>query len=301
MTVASCRVDLRNPGQVLACCGLLELADRYWRNGDPPEAWFGEDRFYLEVPRDDLSNPLRVLLEELAGCEICPPLTEEEHEELRRSRRLGGRDEPSRERQRRKQELENRWHAGAIRLGAPFNMVVDWWLQDGATFKTWAGGQSVYQIARVCQTALRNLLDGTVEIEDVFDCSAVLRFPDGGSRRARNHNPSGFDARRAYRALDIGFSPDVLGLKWRSFPAVELLALIGLQRFRPAPLEPGGRDVFVYRTWHVRLPVSVASVVFSGIVAFPRSRRWRFQRVARDEQNRYKGLSYSEEVEIGHA
>src|SRR5687768_461111 len=37
-------VDLTNPGQFFACCGLLELADRIWPGA---EGWFECDRFQL--------------------------------------------------------------------------------------------------------------------------------------------------------------------------------------------------------------------------------------------------------------
>jgi len=38
-------VDVTNPGQFFACCGLLELADRLWPGA---EGWFGhDDRSFL--------------------------------------------------------------------------------------------------------------------------------------------------------------------------------------------------------------------------------------------------------------
>ncbi len=37
-------VDVTNPGQFLACCGLLELASRLDEQG---EGWFGDRRFQL--------------------------------------------------------------------------------------------------------------------------------------------------------------------------------------------------------------------------------------------------------------
>src|SRR5437667_10381600 len=35
-------VDLTNPGQFFACCGLLELADRLWPGA---EGWFADGQF----------------------------------------------------------------------------------------------------------------------------------------------------------------------------------------------------------------------------------------------------------------
>ena len=37
-------VDLTNPGQFFACCGLLELADRLWPGA---EGWFEVDHFCI--------------------------------------------------------------------------------------------------------------------------------------------------------------------------------------------------------------------------------------------------------------
>ena len=38
-------VDLTNPGQFFACCGLLEIADRLWPGA---EGWFDEPNFCIE-------------------------------------------------------------------------------------------------------------------------------------------------------------------------------------------------------------------------------------------------------------
>ena len=38
------KVDLTNPGQFFACCGLLELADRLWPGA---EGWFEGDQFHI--------------------------------------------------------------------------------------------------------------------------------------------------------------------------------------------------------------------------------------------------------------
>src|SRR5262245_54537618 len=40
------KVDLTNPGQFFACCGLLELADRLWPGA---EAWFEGRDFCLKA------------------------------------------------------------------------------------------------------------------------------------------------------------------------------------------------------------------------------------------------------------
>lgn len=43
-------VDLGNPGQLLACFGLLEAADRLWRDRAFVTGHFDEDRFHVDAP-----------------------------------------------------------------------------------------------------------------------------------------------------------------------------------------------------------------------------------------------------------
>src|SRR5947207_624032 len=45
-------VDLLNPGQFFACCGLLELADRTWRD---VEGWFSDQCFLMRSSDADSS------------------------------------------------------------------------------------------------------------------------------------------------------------------------------------------------------------------------------------------------------
>src|SRR5437773_2389436 len=53
-------VDLANPGQFFACCGLLELADRRW---PCVEGWFSQSSF--SITSSEAACSLATLLEEL--------------------------------------------------------------------------------------------------------------------------------------------------------------------------------------------------------------------------------------------
>ena len=44
----SVMVDVTNPGQFFACCGLLELADRMWSGA---EGWFESAWFHISAGR----------------------------------------------------------------------------------------------------------------------------------------------------------------------------------------------------------------------------------------------------------
>ena len=45
-------VDLGNPGQLFACCGLLEAADRLWRGEADVTGHFDGNRFRVSAPRE---------------------------------------------------------------------------------------------------------------------------------------------------------------------------------------------------------------------------------------------------------
>jgi CRISPR-associated protein Csb3 len=103
--------------------------------------------------------------------------------------------------------------------------------------------------------------------------------------------PFYFDTRRFTNALHVGFSLDVHEMDTVAHPAVELLCLVGLQRFRPASSDKG--RTHHYGVWGVPLPPSVASSVVGGGVAPPGCRTYRFAMLARDAQNRYKAFGPS--------
>ena len=88
--------------------------------------------------------------------------------------------------------------------------------------------------------------------------------------------PFYFDARRAAGAtnLDLGFSPDVQGIDVQSFPVVELLCLIALQRFRPAAR---AYRTFVYQTWSDPHPPHTAAAIACGALDLPNVHAFTFR------------------------
>jgi len=250
----SIKVDLINPGQFFACCGLLELAHRLWPGA---EGWFGAERFHIAASAAGADAPVALIsrlreapfgaAEDGTDPKTCP-----------------------------------------LRLGEPFDLRLDWWLDDagvGGSLKTWAGQQSVLRIAGAMRQAVPlNPDDG------IFDCALVVTEP---TNKKKIVEPFYFDARRFAPPLDVGFSLDIQDAQTAAYPAVELLCLIALQRFRPAPTTD--RWTFEYSAWSAPLPVSVASAAVCGMV--PDSRRYRFKLLFRDDQKRYKGFGLA--VPIG--
>ena len=277
----SVHVDVRNPGQFFACCGLLELAHRLWPGA---EAWFDANCCQFFVITQDRDAPLERVVESLSQCEASG-LTEEERGEraaLETEKRELKKQNPPKalapEKESRRKELGQRARAGTLRLAHPVDLLLDWWQanDDEVTPKTWAGRQEVHKVARSAQEALAGIGDLTL----LFDHGCVMRTPKGygkqGTDGQKAVEPFYFDARRFSHALDAGFSLDA----------------VGLQRFRPRPALPV-RWSFDYWVWSHPLNALVAAGVASGSVPTPAGTRFRFALRFRDDQKRYKAFGWS--------
>lgn len=287
-------MDVANPGHVIACCGLLELAHRQWPG---VEGWFEGSQFTIAVPGERDGRDLRDLGETLTRCEISGLSKEErdERDRLEQQRRelKGGGSELLPDKEKRRRELGERARAGVIRIGQPFGMILDWWqIDEEGTPKTWAGLQELHKIARAAQDALSGIRD----LAKLLDYGCVLRMPKeyrkGKSDHKKPVEPFYFDARRFAHPLDTGFSLDVQEAETIAHPAVELLCLIGLQRFRPATTL-GEKRSFDYWTWSRPLGAPVAAAVLSGVSPIPGRQAYRFRLRFRDDQKRYKAFGYA--------
>lgn len=235
----SVRVDVTNPGQFFACCGLLELASRLWPEA---EGWFGEGVFNITAKGSEVPS-LTALIDRLKSEQAVS-------------------DDPNADDK-----------TCPIRLGSGFGLRIDWWLdKEGAgRLKTWAGQQSVLKIARSMQQELPTALD-----EQMLDDGKVTMAPYY------------FDSRRFAHALDAGFSLDEQQMEVVAYPAVELLALIGLQRFRPAVTND--RWTFCYHSWSDPLAPAPASAVCSGAIGGGQD-PYHFRVRFRDDQKRFKAFT----------
>lgn len=256
------RINPANPGHFFACCGLLELADRFWKGA---EAWFCKNEFCL-VPVD--GNPpieptLGILLDATANAHL---------------QQIDGGDEFS----------------SPIGVGSPFEVQLDWWKDSrsgGKQFKLWAGKMSGFRIARSMQNVL-----GKPELQNerMLDYCAVVFDPLDSKKKVE---PFYFDARRGVsaRPRDIGFSPDKLAMTTGAHPAVEFLSLVGLQRFRALPTET--RRVFEYCTWAIPLAPDVASCAVFGILPHIGVHRFSFEVAFRTDQRKHKAFQPATQVE----
>ena len=249
-------VDVTNPGQFFACCGLLELADRLWPGA---EGWFDEDQFFL-AGHPECS--LRTLLGNLAASIVSNTMTPVQNARLEE---LSAMTKKQRETipglANEKKSLDSLRRELPIMLAGTIAFRIDWFRDEfasGSRFKTWAGQQSVLDIARAMHSGM----------------VSAMKAPESSLwHNARGIGvPFNFDSDLGGQgsALDIGFSFDPLAgsaatrIEGTCKPALELLCFVGLQRFRPREIPRQNR--FVYTAWNTPLLPSVASAVVCGAV-----------------------------------
>lgn len=282
-------VDLTNPGQFFACCGLLELAGRLWPGA---EGWFESGQFSIVGPTECSLPALFVKIADStventmspaqnAKLEELPSLIKEKREatslledkkkeleslsseEVTTAQNAILQELPALIKEHRrvtlmfedeKKELDSLRRELPIVLAGSTEIRVDWFCDDiagGSRFKTWAGQQSVLAITTAMHSAIN-----------------VLRSNSGDSiwqNVRRIGLPFNFDSDLGGQgsALDIGFSFDPLAgseatrIEGTCRPWLELLAFIGLQRFRP--MEIKGQNRFLFAAWHIPLEPSVAA------------------------------------------
>jgi len=198
-------VDLHNPGQFFACCGLFEIADLIAPGAD---ACFEEGPVF--VLGTEARIPPRILLE-------------------------GGEDLTEKPYDATLEPLTLRIEGEAF--------VLSWWLNETRTaktaLKTWGGQQTPRRVF----SELLGQLDNSIPAERLFS-SAVY-----------SKSRFGVDARSAWEALDAGYSPNDIGQDAATFPWVEVLAVVGLQGFRPPKQK---RAHYRYSAWRDRLPLVAA-------------------------------------------
>jgi CRISPR-associated protein Csb3 len=274
-------VDLTNPGQFFACCGLLELADRLWPGA---EGWFEGGEHFL-VRNEKLG---RISLDQLCSTImkgdftfLLPPednialaAFNERKAALKRQKKSLPREE-----EKERKRLNSKRIASGFSLGSPFDLQVDWWLVvncDGDHLKTWAGQQAIAGIAKAIHQSL-----SPVGADQLFDHETLV-MRDGEAIA-----PLSFDSGRVGTAQDIGYSSDKVGQPICCCVWTEFLTLIALQRFA---LQPDSYDFFTYHAWNTPLAPSVAAAATRGLFPQLVGREGRFRLAGRDSGNRYKAF-----------
>jgi CRISPR-associated protein Csx14 len=125
-------VDTRNPGQFFACCGLLEISSRMWRES---EAWFegtGRRVTYRIATNSGHDDALAELVRRVSEPGAVIETNSDDYEAGLRPLLL-----------------------------LPFELRIDWWIEDGVNkkspLKMWAGQQTPRRIMTDMQAELRAL------------------------------------------------------------------------------------------------------------------------------------------------
>jgi CRISPR-associated protein Csx14 len=236
------KVDVTNPGQFFACCGLLEVANILWPGA---EGWFEGANFC--VSSTDREASLSILMRRLLKADARPG---EIHGTITDFK--GKAVDPKK--------------VCPIEIGTPIKLRLAWWLDEirskFSPLKLWSGRQSSWDV--FCN--LREAGDG----HEGFDGSILeVQFP----LKSR----FGVDPRSAWETLGAGFSPNTLGMAVATFWATELLASVALA-FSPPALKD---EQFCYATWLRPLPAVVARAAVTGVLPIEGRRRFAFKLVTR--------------------
>jgi CRISPR-associated protein Csx14 len=258
MAEASVPVDLRNPGQVFACLGLMEAAEVLCRAPCAGRFDYGNSEsvtsFVLsaEGSQDPVGEVLRFLAR--ASAEAIAPtgssLSTGKWEVA--TREVGDNIFPG--------PAPDTPAALPMRLtDGDRSIRVEHWA-DGSerdNVKFWAGaaGYPGAGLARDALALVNGLGDNelAVAIADPFNVAA----PQSSSFR--------FDWRRDYIPLEAGFSPNMHGgVEMVGYPFVELLAAIGMQNARPVRVETRNKLAYRYGVSNAMLPTVFARAVLGG-------------------------------------
>jgi CRISPR-associated protein Csx14 len=235
-------VDTRNPGQFFACCGLLEISSRIWRDS---EAWFevtGRRSTYRIATNSGHDDALAEIVRKVSEPDTVI-------------------------------EIDTEYYAAGLRplLLLPFELQLDWWIEDGVNekspLKMWAGQQTPRGIMTNMQAELRDVKEG----QKLFSHQRLMS------------GRWGIDAASSWTARGLGYSPDEQNMPWTAFPATEVFAAIGLQRCRPLRIDEMKGRWFSYHIWTCPLGISVvpaAAVMGKGQIA----ERYLFQAKMRSKQ-----------------
>ena len=254
------KVDVTNPGQFFACCGLLELADRLWPGA---EGWFEPQAYCIYA--NDPSRSLSQLIGEARSTFFG----------------VGDEDEPEED------DTENKesrvepfclfWkdNTSAIRL--------DWWSEK--SIKPWAGSMK----ERVILRAMLDAIDPSTA--DLFDDLKPVFYKSPKKKKPSKKEPFYFDPRRGNKShpRDSGFSPDAHKMQSECCPALEALCFVGLQRARPA--RDGIANQSRYSVWSGAIPIAIVGAVTCGIVPVVGAISYRFNNYFRTDKRQHKAFS----------
>ena len=293
------RVNVANPGQYFACCGLFELASCI-----APDvlAHFEQDenkewRFVMTAETIEQSNQeftLYALFEAFTTAKLTAAY-----------------DQTSVEEDNDETDVDDASDTGSgltdakappLKLGSPFDFRLDWWetaTKQTAALKVWAGSMDCLRIARAMKDAVGKIMQSECSARGkdiLFDSRVVYEHKKGKPKKVE---PFYFDAKRGPNAdsRDVGFSPNSLKFETIATPAVEILCLIGLQRAIPIPAKQPRQ--FVYHLWTQPLPIALLAAALNGLLTDSSSLAYRFESWFRTSQRKHKAFLAARRIVSG--
>jgi hypothetical protein len=282
-------VDVTNPGQFFACCGLLELASRIDENA---LGWFDGSKYCMSTFAEDF-------LGKFFSCAV----------EVDTSYQSADADNGE-EKDAGDGDDHHRGRVYPMKLGPPFDLLLNWWTDDeaqGQKLKLWTAGQRVTDLLlghhKKKKKRAKGKPDETIRVytpstREHF-ANVVKRHPEDWLRIAIPiDSPAAFsfDSRLSRNnALDLGhFTHGTLAFS----PAIDVLCLVGFQRFRPQMIEVWNRNR--YCTWVKPLQVLVAPMAALGMLSLIIGQCFEFPIKARDSQGRYKLFGHAQPARRPH-
>jgi len=255
-------VDVTNPGQFFACCGLLEMADRLWPGA---EGWFDRDRLYFNIScKGDFSS----LIDAIQRISVSSSVGAAGLKRLGTLMSVATKSLAKMDLQE-KVDLRAKWHVETLRFTGPIEITVDWWWnasRETTVLKTWAAKQFILGI-------VEPMLESVKAAERIESDEVWTSAPSSVGL------PLYFDSSASSQstALDAGFSGNDIGLdRLESFdPLVELMSFIAFQRFRPVRGDEA--DSLGYALWHYPFSPTVAAAAMAGAVISNRRSQFRFR------------------------
>ncbi len=282
MFEATVPVDLRNPGQVFGCLGLLEAASEITRSACEGRFTYAgsETVTAFTIRTNGTENPVEAVIRFLLKAEVAVLLPTDSAMSFAKwddlptepapymvspspvpkaPSKLPASKEGSGKKAAHKPEtsatLPASLNAGDLRL------TIDYWAdgphcgRDNVKFWAGAGGYPGAALARDAVEAVRRAKRANLA-DDPFSVAA----PMSSSLR--------FDWRRDYVPLDVGFSPNKhSGISMVGYPLTELLAAIGMKNARPSRVS---KLEYRYGVSSAFLPASLSRVVLGAVdIGFP--------------------------------
>ncbi len=271
MTRAEFPVDLRNPGQVLACLGFMEAAQFLVGAAKLGFQWEGRAEPCCLLDADTDQSPVELVLDFLSQAQGQEVAAWDHKFKEKKSGKAGATALFT--------DLFEPYPAGSVEDSAlPTKLssqgesfTLSHWCDTARSesLKCYAGNRSA---TKIVNDMLNGVTKETKGIRQLWkeQRSSMLADPLGVVTPLKG--TFNFDPRSAWSGLDAGYSPNQHGHLVAASPLVELLAAWGLQFTRPARQK---NRHFCYWVWQESLPPVLARAVF-GTGRIPDARMFLF-------------------------